>query len=72
MVPWVMRTGKKTNAEGVEEPASERTFQRYYHLYRAGELEEDVRVVGGVVVESGYEKDNWWAICSRRDLSVNG
>ncbi|APA05775.1 hypothetical protein SS1G_01858 [Sclerotinia sclerotiorum 1980 UF-70] len=70
MVPWVMRTGKKIAADGsVAQPASEKTFQRYYHLYRAGELEEDIRSVGGVVVESGYEKDNWWAICSRGDAS---
>ncbi|OQN99599.1 hypothetical protein B0A48_14741 [Cryoendolithus antarcticus] len=55
MVPWVMR--KK--GEG------ERTFQRYYHLYRKGELEGDVVSAGGEVVESGYEKDNWWVIAKR-------
>ncbi|OQO00012.1 hypothetical protein B0A48_14215 [Cryoendolithus antarcticus] len=55
MVPWVMR--KK--GEG------ERTFQRYYHLYRKGELEADVISAGGEVVESGYEKDNWWVIANR-------
>jgi len=37
-------------------------YQRYYHLYRKGELEENVVTAGGEVVESGYEKDNWWAI----------
>ncbi|KAF7885028.1 hypothetical protein EAF00_010846 [Botryotinia globosa] len=68
MVPWVMRTGKKVAPDGsITQPASEKTFQRYYHLYRAGELEEDIKSVGGTVLESGYEKDNWWAICSRRD-----
>ncbi|KAK6429985.1 tRNA methyltransferase, has a role in tRNA modification [Oleoguttula sp. CCFEE 5521] len=55
MVPWVMR--KK--GEG------ERTFQRYYHLYRKGELEADVVRARGEVVESGYEKDNWWVIAKR-------
>ena len=39
------------------------TYQRYYHLYRQGELEADVVSAGGYVIESGYEKDNWWAIC---------
>ncbi|KAH7370604.1 S-adenosyl-L-methionine-dependent methyltransferase [Rhexocercosporidium sp. MPI-PUGE-AT-0058] len=63
MVPWVMRRGKKEVEKGMEK---EETFQRYYHLYRKGELEEDVVGVGGEVVESGYEKDNWWAICRRR------
>ena len=43
-------------------PESDKTFLRYYHLYRKGELEEDIGQAGGVVVESGYEKDNWWAI----------
>ncbi|KAK5997004.1 tRNA (carboxymethyluridine(34)-5-O)-methyltransferase [Cladobotryum mycophilum] len=54
LVPWVMRTKGKPEA----------TYQRYYHLYRKGELEEDVIVAGGTVLESGYEKDNWWVIGS--------
>jgi tRNA (uracil-5-)-methyltransferase TRM9 len=57
MVPWVMK------GKGNEGGETERTFQRYYHLYRKGELEEDVKAVGGKVLESGYEKDNWWAVC---------
>jgi tRNA (uracil-5-)-methyltransferase TRM9 len=62
MVPWVMKTGKKNlNEDG----STEKTFQRYYHLYRSGELEEDIVGVGSEVFESGYEKDNWWAICRR-------
>jgi tRNA (uracil-5-)-methyltransferase TRM9 len=62
MVPWVMKSGKKNpNADGT----TEKTFQRYYHLYRSGELEEDIVNIGGELVESGYEKDNWWATCRR-------
>ncbi|KAI1754748.1 uracil-5--methyltransferase TRM9 [Xylaria castorea] len=38
------------------------TYERFYHLYREGELEEDMRAAGGRVVESGYERDNWWVI----------
>ncbi|KAM0246344.1 hypothetical protein ACHAP5_004817 [Fusarium lateritium] len=57
LVSWVMRKPKG------QEPGG--TFQRYYHLYKEGELEEDVVAAGGVVVESGYEKDNWWVVCSR-------
>lgn len=41
------------------------TFNRYYHLYRAGELEADIRKAGGRVEECGYERDNWWAVASR-------
>jgi len=59
MVPWVLKSGK-----GSKE--ADRTFQRYYHLYKKGELEEDIQQAGGVVLESGYEKDNWWAIAARK------
>ena len=40
-------------------------YERYYHLYRQGELEEDVVAAGGEAVESGYERDNWWVIAKR-------
>lgn len=57
LVPWVMR-GPKGH------PNAGATYQRYYHLYREGELEEDVVAVGGHVVEGGYDQDNWWVVCS--------
>lgn len=41
-------------------------FQRYYHLYKKGELEEDVLAAGGVVITSGYERDNWWAVAANK------
>lgn len=56
MVPWVLKSKGQ----------QDKTYQRYYHLYKKGELEEDIATAGGVVIESGYEKDNWWAIASRR------
>lgn len=67
MVPWVMHGSKKAGKSGDASStgsgqSSDRTFHRYYHLYRKGELEDDVRAAGGHVVEAGYEKDNWWAI----------
>lgn len=58
LVPWVMRAKKGDGG-------SDETYQRYYHLYRKGELEEDVVAAGGKVLDTGYEKDNWWAICTR-------
>lgn len=62
MVPWV-RKGKKVEGGGDGEGSNgEQVFNRYYHLYRKGELESDVVAAGGEVLESGYEKDNWWAI----------
>jgi tRNA (uracil-5-)-methyltransferase TRM9 len=48
-------------------PAEDKTFLRYYHLYKKGELENNIEEAGGEVVESGYEKDNWWAIAVRRN-----
>ena len=73
MVPWVRKGEKVKKEKGrkqrkneveVEKPKGEeeKMFLRYYHLYRKGELEQDIEQAGGVVVESGYEKDNWWAI----------
>ncbi|EDU46366.1 tRNA uracil-5- -methyltransferase TRM9 [Pyrenophora tritici-repentis] len=79
MVPWVLkhkkekeakRKKKKSDVGGEEsvreeeKPEGDRTFLRYYHLYRKGELENDIEEAGGVVLEYGYEKDNWWAIAT--------
>lgn len=61
MVPWVMKTKSAAKQE-----SKEKTFQRYYHLYKKGELEQEISQAGGLVLESGYEKDNWWAIVRRR------
>lgn len=60
MVPWVMRT---SSLKGSSTEQS-KTFHRYYHLYEENELERDIRSAGGRVLESGYEKDNWWAIAT--------
>ena len=60
MVPWVLKGNDKDRSLN-----SGTTFQRYYHLYRKGELEDDIMQAGGSILEAGYEKDNWWAIaCS--------
>ncbi|KAL8986587.1 MAG: hypothetical protein Q9177_004132 [Variospora cf. flavescens] len=60
MVPWVMKSASPDLGSD-----QSRTFNRYYHLYRQGELEDDIAEAGGKVVMSGYEKDNWWAIAVR-------
>lgn len=66
MVPWVMKTGKRGLGNGEKSGPIERTFQRYYHLYRSGELEESIKAAHGEVLQSGYERDNWWAIATRQ------
>ena len=50
--------------EGAAPSHTDPVFKRYYHLYRQGELEEDVMAAGGVVVSSGYERDNWWVVAA--------
>lgn len=60
-----MQSEEKLDTPEVK-PEGDKTFLRYYHLYRKGELEGDIEQAGGRVLESGYEKDNWWAIASLR------
>lgn len=60
LVPWVMRQKSATDSVG-----ENKAYNRYYHLYCEGELEQDIAEAGGIVLESGYEKDNWWAIAVR-------
>ncbi|KAI6365964.1 hypothetical protein MCOR25_005199 [Pyricularia grisea] len=54
---------EKSSPQAVGKP--DQTFQRYYHLYREGELEEDIIAAQGRVLSSGYDRDNWWAVASR-------
>jgi len=60
LVPWVLKPGKNQAPE-----ARPTTHHRYYHLYKQGELEQDIRGAGGEVVKSGYDRDNWWCIARR-------
>ncbi|KAI4725914.1 S-adenosyl-L-methionine-dependent methyltransferase [Aureobasidium sp. EXF-10728] len=60
-------SAEQTQTTGTSlEPAGDKTFYRYYHLYRKGELEENIELAGGTIVEAGYDRDNWWAICQRK------
>ncbi|KAK0308239.1 tRNA methyltransferase, has a role in tRNA modification [Friedmanniomyces endolithicus] len=75
MVPWVMRGSKKGAAAagrggGSGRSGEDRVFNRYYHLYRKGELERDVESAGGEVVEGGWERDNWWVVARPRASTV--
>ncbi|KAI1281794.1 uracil-5--methyltransferase TRM9 [Xylaria sp. FL0933] len=78
LVPWVMKANQNKKQDkggggggegggGETQVAADTTYERFYHLYREGELEEDMRAAGGRVVESGYERDNWWVIGARGD-----
>jgi tRNA (uracil-5-)-methyltransferase TRM9 len=79
LVPWVMKANqnkkdKEKNVGGGDDASSapqgkDTTYERFYHLYRKGELEEDMRAAGGKVLESGYERDNWWVIGGHKTRS---
>ncbi|CBF80896.1 hypothetical protein AN5119.2 [Aspergillus nidulans FGSC A4] len=53
MVPWVLKTPNSDNTSDTQP--------------KAEELERDVESAGGRVLESGYDRDNWWAIATRVD-----
>ena len=80
MVPWVMRGSRKAvnatqeaqDCHGANEQSQDKIFHRYYHLYSKGELERDIAAAGGVVVDAGYEKDNWWAIATKQSPELRG
>lgn len=61
MVPWVKKEKKEDGK------VEEKVYERYYHLYKEGELQSDAVEAGGRVVEGGYEKDNWWVVIERGD-----
>ncbi len=51
----------------VSEMKQASVYQRYYHMFKKGELEELVGEVKSVrVLESYYDRDNWCVICERR------
>ncbi|KAK0706834.1 S-adenosyl-L-methionine-dependent methyltransferase [Lasiosphaeria miniovina] len=59
-------TGEDGNDGSSGASHTDPVFRRFYHLYRQGELEEDVLAAGGAVVASGYEKDNWWTVATNQ------
>lgn len=63
LVPWVMKNKKEHNQGTETEETS--TYRRYYHLFAKGELEQNVHKAQGKVIESGYDRDNWWVVCEK-------
>ncbi|KAL7749791.1 tRNA methyltransferase, has a role in tRNA modification [Sorochytrium milnesiophthora] len=55
-VPWRMPVKRDDQQQEHQE------FQRYYHLFRRGELDELVTAAGGRVLESSYDRDNWYVV----------
>lgn len=63
----ICHQGATESTTEVVQPLTEPiTKYRYYHLYREGELIEDALSTNMcIIVEDGYEKDNWWIIVKR-------
>jgi tRNA (uracil-5-)-methyltransferase TRM9 len=58
-VSWSMHH-EKYSADGPQ------VFQRYYHVFVKDELESLIRQTNMcTIVQSGYDRDNWFAICQR-------
>ncbi|KXN65503.1 S-adenosyl-L-methionine-dependent methyltransferase [Conidiobolus coronatus NRRL 28638] len=77
-VPWVMQSQFETNKpskaeetkvnneEKEEEKKPNKVYNRYYHLFKEGELEELVNQVENTeIVKSGYDRDNWYCIVKK-------
>lgn len=67
LVPWVLQN-KKKKKEMTQEELDKKpvVHQRYYHLYKEGELESNIVAAGGKVLESGYSRDNWYSIFTQQ------
>ncbi|KAI9033624.1 S-adenosyl-L-methionine-dependent methyltransferase [Phycomyces nitens] len=66
-VPWTLST-KGQRAEGSDETAKVTTtvYNRYYHLFKQGELDSLFQQIDGVVIEtSGYDRDNHYVIARK-------
>lgn len=55
------------NAPEVElTPPGDLVYKRYYHLFKQGELDELVsRSNTAKILESGYDRDNWYIIAEK-------
>jgi len=41
-------------------------YNRYYHLFQKGELEELItRTNKATIIQQGYDRDNWWCIVEK-------
>ncbi|KAF9385070.1 tRNA methyltransferase, has a role in tRNA modification [Podila verticillata] len=43
-------------------------YNRYYHLFQKGELEELIsRTNKATIIQQGYDRDNWWCIVEKQN-----
>ncbi|OLY79714.1 tRNA (carboxymethyluridine(34)-5-O)-methyltransferase, partial [Smittium mucronatum] len=47
-------------------PKKEKVYYRYYHLFKEGELLDIIRESDhATIVDSGYDRDNWFAVIQK-------
>ncbi|GJQ14644.1 hypothetical protein GpartN1_g6435.t1 [Galdieria partita] len=68
LIPWVMiEHEKKTKATQLEDTVQHCTLERYYHLYRQGELEEECLQSNCFHIQhSYYEQSNWCVVLNKK------
>ncbi|GAA5813296.1 hypothetical protein MFLAVUS_006771 [Mucor flavus] len=65
-VPWKL-TPKKGQTESKEKEEDFPVYNRYYHLFKKGELDDLFEQIEGVVIEtSGYDRDNHYVIAQKK------
>jgi SAM-dependent methyltransferase len=66
LVPWHLRSKKQGADSDQILGDTETVYMRFYHVYKEGELEDELSNVPGTrVVESFYDHQNWCAILER-------
>ncbi|KAF9927938.1 tRNA methyltransferase, has a role in tRNA modification [Mortierella alpina] len=57
---------EKESASSEPTPSAAPVFNRYYHLFQKGELEDLVlQTKKASIVQQGYDRDNWWCILEK-------
>ena len=63
LVPWVVPADKNEKREEI-------VYNRYYRLFKKGELDELVINTDlGKIIKSDYNKDNWYVIAIKNYLN---
>jgi tRNA (uracil-5-)-methyltransferase TRM9 len=74
MIPWKLAPQfQLNNAAPAEQPEDApkpkgeiQVFERYYHLFKKGELDELIAQIDGFeVIKSIWDADNWYVIAKR-------
>jgi tRNA (uracil-5-)-methyltransferase TRM9 len=66
-VPKTLKTSEEEEniAAAGRDESGDLVFQRFYHVFKEGELDSIVVEAGGEVVKSDYDVDNWYIVCKR-------